>query len=97
MEQKRINLFQKFRNSASSSAEFDEKYPTYDSWVSTNFKNDGTVKTLFDKTIRAKDSDGKSFWSDTLAVFFQTFACDLSSIKYSNYCVQEGFPKWHNW
>lgn len=91
MEQKRLNLYQKFRNSAADVRDFDKKYPTFRDWVSINFKNDLSVRTLFDKTIKAKDRDGKSFWGETEESFFKTFACDL--LPTSNYCTQEGFPK----
>lgn len=91
MEKKRISLYNKFRSAAANVKDFDKKYPSFQHWVNLNFKNDATVKSIWDKCLRAKDSEGNLLWGDSLEVFFKTFACDI--LTGSDYCVQEGFPK----
>ena len=87
LEEKRIKLFQDFRDDAIDNdfqSDFDKKYPTFDVWQNVNFKNEATVIALWNKAL-------KNIIAPTSKEnFFKTFACDI--LPTSKYCVQEGFP-----
>ena len=83
LKNKREKLYNLFRTNATKNGlDFDSKYPTYNSWENENFKNESSVLSLFEKSIKQKLIAANS----TEKNFFQTFACDLNWAKTTKYC-----------
>jgi hypothetical protein len=81
MQEKRINLYNKYRDNASNVNEFDKKYSSYSKWASINFKDKTAVNGIWNKSLKAKDKKNRNFWDDTEDLFYKTFACDLEWAK----------------
>lgn len=86
LEEKRVKLFGIFRQRAVDAdqlAQFEKKYPSFDVWVNTHFKNEASVVALWNVSITFAEPISRE-------EFFKKFACDI--LPTSNYCVQDGFP-----
>jgi len=86
MQEKRIKLFNKFRDAAINVSDFDKKYKDFSAWENINFKDDTSVQEIWNKSLKGKDKDGNVLWGDTLKSFYSTFACDLDWAKSTKYC-----------
>jgi hypothetical protein len=88
MVNKRINLYNKFRNNAAEVSDFDKKYADFTTWDSINFNNPDSVKIIWNKCLKATDKDsGNKFWGTGLNEFYATFVCtDKSWAKTTQFC-----------
>jgi len=81
LEIKRIKLYKVFRKVATENnllSAFDGMYPDFSTWERTNFKDDNSVISIWNKALKA-------FLEPTSKEdFFGTFACDI--LKTSIYC-----------
>lgn len=86
MEQNRLHLYQTL-------FEDDVTDLTYVEFKKKYMSSESQFVSLYNDLISRKDPEGTVYYNETIEKFFQKYACDLSSIKYSNHCIQEGFPK----
>jgi peptidoglycan hydrolase-like protein with peptidoglycan-binding domain len=81
LEIKRIKLYKVFRKVATENnllSAFDGVYPDFSTWESTNFKDENSVISIWNKALKA-------FLEPTSKEdFFGTFACDI--LTTSKYC-----------
>jgi len=81
LEIKRIKLYKVFRKVATENnllSAFDTQYPDFSTWERTNFKDENSVISIWNKALKA-------FLEPTSKQdFFGTFACDILST--STYC-----------
>ena len=90
MEAGRIKLFKEYKQfmyDKGSSEVFNQKYPNYETWISTNFNNSTSFEDFYLKLIKMEFIANFS-----LEQFYTKYACDLEWAKKSIYCKTENKP-----
>lgn len=90
MQNKRLNLYRKFKEVADTG--FAKKYRNFSAWEKINFSNETSVQDIWNKAAGNEDKNGDIMWCCDLESFYKTFACDLDWAKKTNYCPKPPVP-----